>query len=263
MYNVYMRVIALMSQQPQIQSVLDKLDDPEVVLFPVTNNKPLTSLLTSMATLEFAGALVLDSQQQIGCLPYMQRSSLDAQQAGAVDIITITPAGLFGDYALGHAMGALLKSAGYHLHGARVVLLGSGTEVSAIARELSSLGIQHLSILAANRPEAEKALPQLAASTTAISMAVGEPMAATYIEQADLLIRVDYNLSVADSLLGPHLSVIDFSPLAMSPLRQGAMKAGAKTLGLRDVQAHQLSLALGRLLGKPFKADVFLNLLHQ
>ena len=258
-----MRLIALMCQQPQIQSVLDKLDDPEVVLFPITNNKPLSSLLTSMATLEFAGALVLDPQQQVACLGYMQRSSLDAQQAGAVDIITITPAGLFGDYALGHAMGALLKSSGYHLHGARVVLLGSGIEVSAIARELSSLGIHHLTIIAENRPEAEKALPKLAASTTALSVALQEPMTASLIEQADLLIRVDCGLNISENLLGPHLSVIDFSPLAMSPLRQQAIKAGAKTLGLRDVQAHQLSLALSRLVGKPFKADVFLNLLHQ
>ena len=256
-----MRLVALLCQPNQMQP-LEKLDD-DVMLYPVGNSKPLSSVLNSMATLEFAGALVLDPQQQAACLGHMQRLSLDAQQAGAIDIITITPAGLFGDYALGHAVGALLKQSGFHLHGARVILLGSGNEVSAIARELLSLGISHLSILSSNRPDAEKTLPRLAASTTSLASSLLEPTSATLIEQSDLLIRVDTNLNVPEHLLGPHLNVIDFSPLAMSPLRQQAMRAGAKTLGLKDVQAHQLSLALSRILGKPYPAEKFLNLLHQ
>ncbi len=259
----HMRLVALLCQPTQIQNVLEKLDDDDVALYPIGNNKPLSSILSSMATLEFAGALVLDPQQQAACLGQMQRSSLDAQQAGAIDIITITPAGLFGDYALGHAVGALLKSSGFHLHGARVIILGSGTEVSAIARELSSLGISHLSVLSSNRPDAEKTLPRLAASTTSMATAIHEPTTGLLVEQADLLIRIDPDLNIPEQFLGPHLNVIDFSPLAMSPLRQQAMKAGAKTLGVKDVQAHQLSLALSRILGKPYQADMFLNLLHQ
>jgi shikimate 5-dehydrogenase len=258
----HMRLVALMSQASQMQNVLELKDD-DVILYPIANNKPLSSVLSSMATLEFAGALVIDPQQQVACLSHMQRSSLDAQQAGAIDVITITPAGLFGDYALGHAVGSLLKNSGFHLHGARVIVVGSGTEVSAIARELSSLGISHLAILSGNRPEAEKTLPRLAASTASIATAIHEPTTASLIEQADLLIRVDAQLNVPETFLGPHLNVIDFSPLAMSPLRQHAMRAGAKTLGQKDVQAHQLSLALSRILGKPYQADTFLNLLHQ
>lgn len=256
-----MRLVALLCQPNQMQN-LQKLDE-DLMLYPVGNSKPLASVLSSMATLEFAGALVLDPVQQTACLGHMQRASLDAQQTGAVDIITITTAGLFGDYALGHAVGALLKSSGFHFHGARVILLGSSMEATAIARELSSLGISHLSLLAHNRPDAEKTLPRLAASTSSSASAIHEPTTGFLVEQADLLIRVDHSLNIPEQFLGPHLNILDFSPLAFSPLRQQAMRAGAKTLGLKDIQAHQLSLSLSRILGRPYQAEMFLNLLHQ
>jgi shikimate 5-dehydrogenase len=258
-----MRFVALSCQQPQVRESLAKLEDSDFTFFPIPQNKPLKAILDSLLVLEFAGALVLDEPQQHASFLQMQRSSLDAQEASGVDTITMTPAGLFGDYSLGHAIGSLLKANEYDAREAKAVVVGSSSEAIAVARELSSLGVSQLALIAGNRPEAEKTLPSVAASTVAVARALAEPTVAALIEGADILVRVNPNLAIPEELLGPHLTIIDFSPQAMSPLRQQAMRVGAKTLSLRDVQSHQLALALSRLLGKPFKPDTFLTALHQ
>ncbi len=258
-----MRFVALFCQQPELRESLTNLEDADFSFFPVPQNKPLKAVLDSLATLEFAGALVLDEPQQHSSFLHMQRSSLDAQEASGVDTISITPAGLFGDYSLGHAVGSLLKANEYNAREAKAVVLGSSSEAIAVARELSSLGVSQLALIAASRPEAEKTLPSVAASTVAVARALAEVSVAGLIEGADILVRVNPNLQIPEDLLGPHLTIIDFSPQAMSPLRQQALRVGAKTLSLRDVQSHQLALALSRLLGKPFKPDLFLSVLHQ
>ncbi len=258
-----MRFVALFCQQPELRDSLMTLEDADFSFFPVPQNKPLKAVLDSLSVLEFAGALVLDEPQQHASFLQMQRSSLDAQEASGVDTISITPAGFFGDYSLGHAIGSLLKANEYNAREAKAVVLGSSSEAIAVARELSSLGVSQLALIASSRPEAEKTLPSVAASTVAVARAVAEPTVPGLIEGADILVRVNPNLQIPENLLGPHLTIIDFSPQAMSPLRQQGMRVGAKTLSLRDVQSHQLALALSRLLGKPFKPDAFLSVLHQ
>lgn len=258
-----MRFVALFCQQPELRDSLVTLEDPDFSFFPVPQNKPLKAILDSLSVLEFAGVLVLDEPQQHASFLQMQRSSLDAQEAGGVDTISITPAGFFGDYSLGHAIGSLLKANEYNAREAKAVVMGSSSEAVAVARELSSLGVSQLALIAPSRPEAEKTLPSVAASTVAVARAVAEPTVPGLIEGADIVVRVNPSLQIPENLLGPHLTIIDFSPEAMSSLRQQAMRVGAKTLSLRDVQSHQLALALSRLLGKPFKPDVFLAVLHQ
>jgi shikimate 5-dehydrogenase len=258
-----MRFVALFCQQPELRGSLIGLEDADFSFFPVPATKPLKAVLDSLSVLEFAGALVLDEPQQHASFLHMQRSSLDAQEAGGVDTVSITPAGFFGDYSLGHAIGSLLKANEYNAREAKAVVLGSSSEAVAVARELSSLGVSQLALVAASRPEAEKTLPSVAASTVAVARAVAEPSVPGLIEGADILVRVNPNLQIPENLLGPHLTIIDFSSEAVSPLRQQAMRVGAKTLSLRDVRSHQLALALSRLLGKPFKPDVFLSVLHQ
>jgi shikimate 5-dehydrogenase len=258
-----MRSVALFCQQSDLRDSLISLEDADFRFFPVPANKPLKAILDSLGVLEFAGALVLDEPQQHASFLQMQRSSLDAQEAGGVDTISITPAGFFGDYSLGHAVGSLLKANEYNAREAKAVVMGSSSEAVAVARELSSLGVSQLALVASTRPEAEKTLPSVAASTVAVARAVAEPTVPGLIEGADILVRVNPNLQIPENLLGPHLTIIDFSPQAISSLRQQAMRVGAKTLSLRDVQSHQLALALSRLLGKPFKPDLFLSVLHQ
>ncbi len=258
-----MHFVALFCQQPELRESLIKLEDSDFGFFPVPHTKPLKAVLDSLGVLEFAGALVLDEAQQHASFLQMQRSSLDAQEAGGVDTISITPAGLFGDYSLGHAVGSLLKANEYDAREAKAVVIGSSSEAIAVARELSSIGVSQLALIAASRPEAEKTLPSVAASTVAVARALAEPTVPGLIEGADILVRVNPSLEVPENLLGPHLTIIDFSPQAMSPLRQQALRVGAKTLSLRDVQSHQLALALSRLLGKPFTPDKFLSVLHQ
>jgi shikimate 5-dehydrogenase len=258
-----MRFVALFCQHAELRDSLVSLEDADFKFFPVPQNKPLKAVLDSLGVLEFAGALVLHEAQQHASFLHMQRSSLDAQEAGGVDTISITPAGLFGDYSLGHAIGSLLKANEYNAREAKAVVLGSSSEAVAVARELSSLGVSQLALIASTRPEAEKTLPSVAASTVAVARAVAEPTVPGLIENADIVVRVNPDLQLPENLLGPHLTIIDFSPQPISSLRQQAMRVGAKTLALRDVQSHQLALALSRLLGKPFKPDLFLSVLHQ
>jgi shikimate 5-dehydrogenase len=258
-----MRFIALFCQNPELRDALVNMGDKDFSFFAVPQNKPLKAILDSLSVLEFAGGLVLEEAQQHACFLQMQRSSLDAQESGGVDTITITPAGFFGDYALGHAVGALLKANEYDAREAKAVVMGSSSEAIAVARELSSLGVSQLALVAESRPEAEKTLPSVAASTVAVARAVAEPTVPGLIEGADIVVRVNPKLEIPESLLGPHLTIVDFSPQALSTFRQQAMRVGAKTYSLRDIQSHQLALALSRLLGKPYKADTFLSVLHK
>lgn len=258
-----MRFVAFASQQPQLTEALTGLDDNAFSLFPIPTAKPIKGILDALAVLEFAGIMLLDETLQRSAFPHMQRSSLDAQEAGAVDTVTITPAGLFGDYTLGHALGSLLRAHHYDAREAKAVVLGANSESIAVARELSSLGVSQLTLVAATRPDAEKTLPSVAASTVAVARAIAEPTVPGLIEAADILVRVGPTLEVPEDLMGPHLTVVDFAPQAMSSLRQTATRLGAKTFGLRDVQSHQLALSLTRLLGKPFKPDAFLTALLQ
>ncbi|MGL4610664.1 MAG: hypothetical protein ACRCYY_13455 [Trueperaceae bacterium] len=258
-----MRFIALFCQQTELREALVSMGDKDFSFFATPQNKPLKAVLDSMSVLEFAGGLVLDEAQQHICFSQMQRSSLDAQEARGVDTITITPAGFFGDYAVGHAVGALLKANDYDAREAKAVVLGSSNEAIAVARELSSLGVAQLTLVAESRPEAEKTLPSVAASTVAVAKAIAEPTVPALIEGADIVVRVNPKLEIPETLLGPHLTIVDFSPQALSTFRQQAMRVGAKTYSLRDIQSHQLALALTRLLGKPYKPDTFLSALHK
>ena len=259
-----MDLIALLCTDPQLSLTLSHFRKATLgcYLHPVSHAE-LGEVTRSLTPLGFRGALVLDTAQQAHAFRTASRSSLDAQEVGAADTLSVSLSGLFAEYNVGRAVGAALQSRGWDARGAKVVLLGEGAPARSACRELSSLGASHLTVLATNRPTAETTSQYAyAASTEITARAYADPLAHAYLGRADLLIRMDENAHVPPELLGPHLSVVDFSPKAMSPLRQQAVSMGAVALGYRDVQAHQIALGLEHILGARVNPNDFLAVLH-
>lgn len=258
-----MQLIALVCHDPDLAARFERLGTPAYFVHSVPPEQALSEILTALPTLGFAGALILDAAEQAQAFSHLQRSSLDAQAVGVVDSITVTAAGLMGDYTLGRALGHALQNERWDARGARAVILGSGPLAKSVAQELASRGAQHLTVLAANRPAAEASLPTLANSHQSEARTADEPLAAPLLEQADILVRTDSTLEVPHTLLGPHLGIIDLAPSPLSDLRKAGLNVGAKSFGLRDVQAHQTALALSHILGKRLELEPFLTLFHE
>ena len=222
----------------------------------------MAELAVGLSALNFAGAVVVNETLQREAFKVAERSSLDAQTAKRADTLTVTAAGLMADYTWGRALGSALHTEGWDVRGAEVVMLGAGAQVAAMAQELASLGAKRLSLLAKDRPAAEQSLPALAASTEAKAGAFTPALARPLLESADLLVRTDARLSVDRAYFGPHLNVIDLAPAPLTDLRKLALSVGAKSLGLRDLQAHRMALVLGQVLGERLDLEPFLTAFH-
>ena len=259
-----MHLVAVACSDPELEKVLREFRDAQrrFHLHPITA-KPAKRLLEGLAAVDFAGALIFDEALQRSAFPHVERNSLDAQEAEAVDTITVTQSGLIGEYNQGRALSAALREEGWDGREARAVVMGATSLGRAVARDLSSTGVVQLTVLAENRPDAEAILGGLAASTITVARAAGDPLSRSYLEQADLLVRVDPELPVPAEVLGPHLTVVDLAPEPVSSLRRQALQVGSLTLNLRDVQAHHIASALRHILGGQVSPGPFLEVLHQ
>lgn len=259
-----MHLVALVCRDPALSEALNAGKRPyhEFHLHPLPEVSDLARVAAALEPLDFAGMLVLPGELQEEAYRLATRSSLDAQEVGAADALTVTPGGLIAEFNLGRAVGAALAHERWHAREASAVILGGGVSARAVSRELSSMGVRHLTVIARHRPNAERVPPKLAASTEVTARAQGDPLSETLIMRADLLVRIDARLHIDPALLGPHLSVVDFSTETLSPLRQQAMNLGAMSIGLREVQAHQLALSLGHILGGRLDVGLFSEALH-
>jgi hypothetical protein len=258
-----MHIVGVLARDQNLVGALRRFRDPlgRFHLHPL-QDAPVAAVLSGLVPLEFAGALMLDDESEQPNGGLLQRTSLDAQELGGVDTVTVAAGGLIGEYNAGRAIGSLLAEADWDGRGARAVLLGSGRRVSAIARELSSLGLSQVVILAENRPAAERTMPTLAASTKVVTSAATDPRAENFIAEADLLVRSDPAAEVSPHLMGPHLCLVDLRPERVSGLRQQALNVGALTFDLLDYQAHRLALGLSHVLGAGIELEPLLALLH-
>lgn len=230
-------------------------------LHTVSEHDP-AQFLPSLGTLEFAGALILDQDAQQEAAGSMRRPTLEAQEAGAVDTVTVTPAGLLGDYGFGRAFRAILQHAGWDGRDARATIVGEGPEARAAARELSSMGVSELTVISGSVPAAEQSVPPLAMTTRVLPLTGADPFSTRALAEADLILRLDATLSVPFTVLGPHLTLVDLGPEPLSRLRSQALNVGALSFNRRDWQAHFLALALTQVLGTPLEAGPFLDLFH-
>ncbi len=258
-----MQLVALISPDIALRQALSQFRKPAlgVLLHPVTPTE-FGALAGALSPLDFRGALVLDESFHEAAFRVAQRSSLMAQETGVADTLTVSYGGLIAEYTLGRAVLLALQNKGWDARGARVVVAGAGPLARAICREVSSLGAAHLTLLAPDSPTAERTLGSLAASTETAARSYRDPLLASFLMRADLLVRVDAAFSPLAEQIGPHLSIVDFSNDPLSSLRQQAASVGATALGQRDVQAYQLALGLENVLGSRVSASDFLGVLH-
>lgn len=254
----YMSFVAVVSTDPNLNSIFFDNLYTENSFHLINTNKPIGDVCKALIALDYSGAIVLEPKWQSEVLNHSQRNSLASTRHQACDSLIVTPAGLIADYVLGSALNDLLVQNHWDVRGAHVAITGSGPIASAVATELASAGVEQISVIAETLPNAEKTLPHIALTRTR-AYKLGDSNAAAALERADLLVRTESQSQIAFELLGPHLSVIDLSPSPFSSLRQNALSVGAKTLGLRDLQAHQLALSLGLITGKKLDSSVFLH----
>ena len=258
-----MHIVGVLGRDHDLLHAIGRFRDPlgRFHLHPLQDG-PVEAVLNGLVPLEFAGAILLGEEFEGAASGLLQRSSLDAQEVGAVDTVSVAAGGLIGEYNAGRAVGSLLAESDWDGRGAKAVLLGGGKRVAAIARELSSMGVAQITILAESRPAAERTAPKLAASTTVVTSAQGDPRVEGFLAEADLLVRVDPNADVPKTAMGPHLCLVDLKPERVSALRQQALNVGALTFNLLDYQAHRLAMGLGHVLGAAIELEPLLALLH-
>jgi len=253
-----MLFIALITQDPNLIHVLNKPLSDDFHIHVVNPDKNVADVCTGLKALDYAGALVFDDDWQAQMSNHCERSSLAASSNNATDTLVVTQAGLLGDYVLGQAITALLSHHQWNIRGASVVITGAGAMARVLAKEIAGMGADTVNIVAQNRPLAEQALPQIA-NTKSLAHAFGELTADAAFERADLLIKTEDTNLIPKEILGPHLSVVDLSPSPLSSLRQDALRVGASSFGLRDLQAHQLHIGMEAILGKKLEVSLFLD----
>lgn len=259
-----MHLVAISSSDAELLRLLWRFRDPlgRFHLHGVAEHSG-RELLPALTAVEFAGALILDIEEQLTVPSLLQRSSMEVQESGAADTVTVTPAGLIGEYNFGRALGQMLSSAGWDAAGARATILGAGPQVRAVARELSSRGAAEIAILAGSRPEAEQSAPRLAASTRVSTRTFGDVLAERHMQDSDLIVRFDSRVPVPFEALGPHLTLVDLGQEDVSKLRNQALNVGALSFNRRDFTAHLMALSLSQILGGTVEAEPFLSLFHQ
>jgi shikimate 5-dehydrogenase len=259
-----MHLVAVVGGELNLYQRAGRFRDPagQYLLHPLSPTG-YPQLAAGLRTMEFAGALLFDAALQREAATAAERTSLLARTLGAADVITPTMAGMVADLTYGRAVVAALQARVWSARGARVAVLGSNLAAQAVARELASQGITHLSILAAGRADAERVSASLGTATEVAVRAAREPTAGPLLERADLVVRADSTLEMASELFGPHLTLVDLTPEPMTRWRQLGVEAGALTIGARDVLAQRLQLAIGATLGTRVALEPLLAWLHE
>lgn len=245
-----MHLVAVVGREFNLHQRATSYRDPlqRLLLHPVAA-PAYAPLATGVRTMEFAGALLFDAGLQREAAQAAERASVLARSLGAADVVIPTMAGMIADLTIGRAVAAALRARVWNPRGARAVVLGGNLAAHAVARELASLGVIHLSVLAAGRADAEQVVASLTTATEVVAMATREPTAGPLLERADLVVRTSTEHEMAMELFGPHLTLVDLAPQPVTPWRQRGVEAGALTIGARDVMAHRLQLALSAIVG--------------
>jgi hypothetical protein len=259
-----MHLVAAVSSDPDLAHHLRDFRDGEqrFLIHPVPAG-PLGDIIDGLRALDFAGALLLDVRVQREAARAVERTSLEVRELGAADALIVTPAGIVADLHLGRAVGAALRHRLWNARGARAVVLGADLTARAVARELATLGVAHLTVLAGERPDAERVVAHLAASTDVAARAGNDPAALALLERADLVVRTDATADLPAYVLGPHLALVDATPGPLTAWRRRGLDVGALTIGRADIEAHRLHLALGSILGPGVALEPILSLLHE
>jgi shikimate 5-dehydrogenase len=251
-HNRAMHLVAVVGGELNLHSRLAGYRDPQhhYHLHPVSP-QAYTQLAAGLRSLEFAGALIFEAALQREAATSAERASLVARTLAAADLIAPTMVGMVADLTVGRAVAAALQARVWNARGARVAVLGADLSARAVARELASQGIAHLSVHATARADAERVIASVTALPEVAALAAREPNARLLLERADLVVRTESGYDIPPDLFGPHLALVDLDPAPLSRWRQRGVEAGALTVGAFDVMAHRLQLALSTILASP------------
>ncbi len=252
-----MLFIAFIADDNNLNHVLSQHVANDYLLHCLIPSKEAKDFCIGLDALNYAGAICLDLAWQKKLLGSAARPSLAATTAQATDTLVTTPAGLMADFNAGQAIAQLLSYNEWDIKDAAVTITGADAYARILAKELASLGATSIDVIAASRSLAQQTLPTIA-TTRSHAHTYSDITATSAYERADLIIRTESEGNIPKDVLGPHVSVIDLSPSPLSPLRHEALRVGAPNFGLRDFQAHQISIAIGAILGKKIDPETFL-----
>ncbi|MEX2501263.1 MAG: hypothetical protein WD336_02710 [Trueperaceae bacterium] len=244
-----MQVIALIGSDSAAYALARYRDPQARLLLHVVPTGSVADAVRALPVLGFAGALVFGDEARREAAAACTRRSLDAEDLGAIDVVTVAGDATLGDHVGGRAVVDGLRSGGWEPNGARVVALGTAPGTRAVLRELVADGAAEATLVARDAPGAERALPMLPAGAHGRPMAVHDPALASVLERCDLLLRSEDLLAPDAALLGPHLTMVDLASDLAPALRTAGRDAGATTVVWSDVEAHRVASGLKAVVG--------------
>ena len=218
--------------------------------------EPLPDVLSAMRTLQFIGVLLGPALEE-HAFAHVNADSA-ARKAHRVDAVAFT-GNAIGTHTLEEALLQLVQNSTYAARGARMLILGSGTELKA-ATGLVRLGAASVTVAAPSKPEAEHVLTLVPAGVKGYALAQNDSALAALAERADLVI-VAYTPAaltagtvnqLLSGLLQPFHTLLDFTGRTDAL----AEKMGVTRFDASELASLRLSLQVEHATGQRFKPDV-------
>lgn len=257
-----MQLVAILGTGPSTRALARFRDPEQRVWLQVVPSGATAAAVRALPVLGFAGALVFGDDARREAARTVVRSSLDADELASVDAVTVAGDTTLGDHVGARALVDGLRTAGWEPRGARVVALGDGTGLRPVLRELAAAGVEDVSVVAADAPTAEQALPSLPNGVAGHGLAVRDPAVATVLERCDAVVRAGDVIPPPLDRLGPHLTLVDLAPGLASDWRTAGRAAGATTVAWADVEAYRVAAALRTVVGGAVDPGPLLELFH-
>ncbi len=257
-----MQLVAVLGTGPSARALARFRDPEHRVWLQVVPSGATTAAVRALPVLGFAGALVFGDEARREAARAVLRSSLDAEEQGAIDAITVAGDTTLGDHVGARALVDGLRTAGWEPRGARVLALGDGGGLRPVLRELAAAGAEDVTVVAADAPTAEQVLPSLPNGVSGRALAARDPSVATLLERCDAVVRASDVIAPPADRLGPHLTLVDLAPELASDWRTAGRVAGATSVAWADVEAYRVAAALRTVVGGAVDPGPLLELFH-
>lgn len=257
-----MQLVAVLGTGPAARALARHRDPEGRVWLQVVPSGATAPAVKALPVLGFAGALVFGEQARRDAARSVTRASIDAEDLGTVDTITVAGDATLGDHVGGRAVVDGLRVAGWDPRGARVVALGEAPGLRAVLRELATAGVEEITVVAADAPSAEGAVPRLPNGVRSRGVAARDPSLPAVLERCDAVLRADDVLEAPSEALGPHLTMVDLAAGLDADWRRAGRAVGATLVGWPDVEAHRVAAAVRAVVGGDVAPGPLLELFH-
>lgn len=257
-----MQLVAVLGSGPSARA-LARYRDPDLRLWlQAVPTGSVTAAVEALPVLGFAGAIVFGEDARREAAVAVARRSLDADDQGTVDAVSVAGDATLGDHVGGRAVVEGLRTAGWEPRGARIVAIGDDAGTRALLRELATAGAEEITLVAEDAPAAERAVRDLPTGVRARGVAVRDPALPSLMERCDAVLRASDLLAPLPERMGPHLTIVDLTAGLDPSWRREGRAAGAATVRWADVEAHRVSAALRTVVGGDVDPEPLLELFH-